>query len=109
MSSSSSDLCFSLLLPFSLSIFPNLLSPPSSFYSTLQGSRLPSLGDADDFLEHVDGVFSDERAREGDDSTLYEVPEMPGPHTGKKSKHLGVLYDHSDVNILFVECSTTNT
>ena len=36
-------------------------------------------------------MFPDEKAREGDDITMYEVP---GAHAGKKSKHLGTPYIH---------------
>jgi hypothetical protein len=90
---STSAVCFSRFLSFSLSLSLSL-SPSLTFLLSLQDSRLPSLGDADDFPDHVDGVFSDERARdgEGDDLALYEVP---GAHAGKKSKHLGVLYSTS--------------
>lgn len=48
-------------------------------------------------------MFTDERAREGDDSALYEVP---GAHTGKKSKHLGVLYSYMYVYIyMYILCA----
>ena len=85
------------------------LSPPSSLppslslipFITFQGSRLPSVGDADDYPEHGDGEFLDEKVRDVDDSVMYEVP---GAHSGKKSRHLGTL----SIHILFT-CGCHNT
>ena len=82
-------------------VFPSLLLSHLHIF-TFQGSRLPSVGDADDFPDHGDGIFSDERVREGDDSAVYEAP---GAHAGRKSKHLGTLYSHILLWLPYTQCS----